>query len=160
MLKKTILVSFTFLSVSSIADMTSTEEQNKKLTKEFYAEVDNKNYDVIDRLFIDNYVEHEVVPGVPPTKEGMKLFFANTGKVFPDRKHNIKFMMADGDKVAVYLNVTGTHKGEIIGKPGSGKTFSISAVDILHFKDGKLVEHWGSGDYLTMYTQLDFIKMK
>jgi predicted ester cyclase len=48
----------------------------------------------------------------------------------------------------------GTQRGEFMGIAATGKTISVSTIDIVRFIDGKAVEHWGVTDGLTMMDQL------
>ncbi len=58
--------------------------------------------------------------------------------------------MAEGDKVTVRHTGTGTHEGEFMGMPATGKSITIPGIDILRVKDGKVVEHWGLTDMSAM----------
>ena len=132
-----------------------TEKENKEWVSYFYTEVLNKgNFDQIDDLVSKNYREHEPLPGFAPSREGLKQFFIAMRKSFPDLKNSVEFMVVEGDKVVSYITMTGTHKSEYMGAPGSGKTFEIKVIDIIRVVDGKMTEHWGVGDYLTMMEQL------
>ena len=71
---------------------------------------------------------------------GRKQFVAAAIKAFPDINHHILDIVAEGDKVAVRLNITGTHKGEYQGIPPTGKEVSIDGMDFLAIVDGKIVE--------------------
>ena len=130
-------------------------KDNEALCKKFYDEVANKgNVDMIDELVAEDFVEHEVFPGLEPGREGVKQFFTMMRTAFPDLKFKVEFMMSDGDKVATYVTMSGTQKGEFMGTPASGKKFTTKMVDIVRIVDGKAVEHWGVTDGLMMMQQL------
>lgn len=130
-------------------------EDNKALCSRFYQEaINGGNLELIDELVAEDFVDHEEAPGLEPNREGLKKFFAMMRTAFPDLKIDVEFMLADGDKVAAYLTMSGTHSGEFMGMPPSGKKFSIPTVDIVRFADGKAAEHWGVTDVLTMMQQL------
>jgi predicted ester cyclase len=63
-------------------------------------------------------------------------------------------MVAEGDKVAVRLNVTGTHKGELQGIPPTGKKVSFSAMDFITLIDGKVAEEWMNADTMGLMQQI------
>jgi predicted ester cyclase len=93
--------------------MGTAEEQNKQLVRQFFEAFDRQDTEVMDQLVSStNYSLH--FSGTPPTDwNGTKQFSAAFYSAFPDLRHNIVDMVAEGeDKVAVRLNVTGTHKGE------------------------------------------------
>ena len=76
---------------------------------------------------------------------------------FPDLHMKIEDQIAEGDMVASRLTVHGTHKGEFMGMPPTGKQITITGTDIVHIKDGKAVERWGNFDDLGMMQQLGVI---
>lgn len=119
-----------------------------------YSEINKGNLGIFDELTSEKFVEHEVLPGFPQTREGVKAFFEALRTAFPDLMFDVEFYMADGDKVAAYLTISGTNKGEFMGRPATGKRISVKAVDIMQFKDGKVVDHWGVTDSMAMMEQL------
>jgi len=132
-----------------------TAEDNKRIVREFYEEVLNKgNLAVIDKVTAANYVDHTAAPGVPPGIAGEKAWFAMLHAAFPDGRTTIEDIVAEGDKVVVRGTMTGTHKGEFLGIPATGKKVKISGIDMTRFANGKSVEHWGQWDVAGMMQQL------
>ena len=130
----------------------------KDLARRFYAEVINgKNLAVIDELVDDDLVEHQEMPGIPPGKEGVRAFFQLFHSAFPDLNAEIQGIVAEGDEVWVYAVMTGTHQGEFLGIPATGKQISVPMVDRVRVRNGKAVEHWGVADDLGMMTQLGVV---
>ena len=155
MVRRMSMLAVLFCLAAGAAYADKTEEANVQSCKRFYAEVANKgNLAVIDELMAADFVEHEAFPGLTADREGVKQFFTMMRKAFPDLKFEVEFYMADGDKVASYLTIHGTHKGEFMGMPASGKKISVRTIDIVRIKDGKTVEHWGVTDGLGMMEQL------
>jgi len=111
--------------------------------------------DGFGELLADDFVEHEDLMGLTPTKEGVQEFFRVQIKAFPDLKFTAEDVIASGDKVAARFRFTGTNTGEYLGAPGTGKAVDVQGVDIIRFNDeGVGVEHWGVFDALTMMQQL------
>ncbi|MDQ3908838.1 MAG: ester cyclase, partial [Thermoproteota archaeon] len=65
--------------------------------------------------------------------------------------------VAEGDRVAVSINLTGTHKGEFQGIPPTGKQISFTAMDILTIIDGKVTEEWATADMMGLMQQIGAI---
>ena len=106
-------------------------------------------------LLADDFVEHEETPGLAPTKEGVKAFFRMYTSAFPDLRMDVQEVLASGDKVVARTRATGTHQGEFMGMPATGKSVDVQLIDILRFGDDGLVrEHWGVFDALAMMQQL------
>ena len=66
-------------------------------------------------------------------------------------------MLAEGDKVAYRLTVTGTHTGEFMGIPATGKRITLTETHIDHVANGKIVRHDGDWDQMGMMRQLAVI---
>jgi steroid delta-isomerase-like uncharacterized protein len=106
----------------------------------------------------DDFVEHEVVPGIPPTKDGVRQFFQMYFAAFPDLKFDVEDMVQSGDTVWTRCRATGTHSGDFIGIPATGKKIDIELIDIVRFGDDGLGhEHWGVLDALKMMQQLGVV---
>lgn len=76
---------------------------------------------------------------------------------FPDLKMSIEEMIAEGDKVASLLTLTGTHTGTFLGISPTGKSVSVSLQGVVRIQDGKVTEHWGVADGLALLEQLSLI---
>ena len=123
-------------------------------------------YDVINAgdidgfgdLLADDFVEHEETPGLEPTKAGVKAFFRMYVAAFPDLRYRPEDMIASGDKVVTRARVTGTHQGEFLGIPATGKSVDVQIIDIVRFGDDGLGhEHWGVFDAMALMQQLGVI---
>jgi predicted ester cyclase len=74
---------------------------------------------------------------------------------FPNLRMDPEDVLASGDKVVARVRATGTHKGELMGLPGTGKSVDVQLIDIMRFdEDGLVAEHWGVVDMLAMMQQL------
>lgn len=152
------MVTLMLIAFPAIAVAGEVEDTNKALCQKFYEEVVNQgNFDLIDEMMAENFVEHEVFPGLSSGREGVKEFFMMMRNAFPDFHMKPEFSLAEGDKVVTYLTMSGTHKGEFMGMPASGKKFSTTTIDIVRMADGKAVEHWGVTDAMKMMHQLGMV---
>jgi steroid delta-isomerase-like uncharacterized protein len=136
----------------------SKQEQNKQLVSQFFETLDRQDTEMMDQLVSStNYFLH--FSGMPPMdwNENKKKFLAPFTKAFPDLRRNIVDMVAEGDKVAVSINVTGTYKGEFQGIPPTGKQVSFTAMDILTIIDGKITEEWATADMMGLMQQIGAI---
>lgn len=128
---------------------------NKKLAGRFYQEViEAGKVDVIDELVDADFVEHEQMPGLQPGREGLKQFMTAYHAAFPDSRCVVEHMIAEGDTVAAALRFQGTHRGDFLGIPATGRSVDVPGIDLVRIRDGKAVEHWGVSDTMTMMEQL------
>jgi steroid delta-isomerase-like uncharacterized protein len=139
----------------------SKQEQNKQLVRQFLEALDRYDTEMVDQLVSStNYSFH--FSGMPPMdwNTNKEQFLAPFNKAFPDLRRNIVDMVAEGDKVAVSINVTGTYKGEFQGIPATGKHVSFTAMDILTIIDGKIIEEWATADMMGLMQQIGAIPVR
>ncbi len=128
------------------------------VVRRFYEEVISRGkLDLIDELVAPDFVEHQEFPGLEPNRDGLKKFFAMWRQAFPDARASIDLLAVQGDLAAVYGTWAGTHQGEFIGVPGTGREFTVPNADFIRFRDGIAVEHWGVFDSGVMMQQLAIV---
>src|SRR5262245_56898765 len=88
------------------------------------------NWSLLDTLVSDDFVEHEVVPGVPPTRERLKLKYSMLKRGFADLAFTVEDLVESGDRVAARVAVSGTHTGALLGREPTGKSFRVATVGI------------------------------
>ena len=120
-------------------------EQNKALFERYVDEVFNKkNVAFIDEFLDPNLVEH---------KEDIYAFLG----AFPDLHVTVEDLIAEGDKIVGRVTLTGTHQGELMGIPATGKKVSFSEILIARISNGKVVELSEVADTMSMMQQLGVI---
>ena len=126
----------------------------------------NRLYDLIHagdvegfgELLADDFVEHEELPGLEPSKEGVKQLFHMYRAAFPDLRMEVQDVLVSGDKAVARVRATGTHQGEFLGLAATGKSIDVQLIDITRFGDDGLArEHWGVFDALALMQQLGAI---
>ena len=133
-------------------------EENKALVRRFVDEVQSGgNIDLIDEICSPEFVNHSAPPGMPADREGIKILTAMFGGAFPDSYFDVEDMVAEGDKVVTRKTFHGTHEGEFMGIPPSGRAVSMGLIDIVRVSDGRGVEHWAMGDSLGLMQPLGVI---
>ena len=109
-------------------------------------------------LLADDFVEHEEVPDLPPTKEGTLSYFRILLSAFPDMRMDVEDLIAGDDKTVARVRATATHQGEFMGVPPTGNHVEVRLIDIMRFDDDGLVcEHWGVVDMLSLMQQLGVV---
>lgn len=131
-------------------------EQNKALVVGFVEELFNRgNMGIVGEIFAPDFIEHEQLPpNIPNGSEGVKVLTTMLRSAFPDFKATIDDIIAEGNKVVIRMNWSGTQKGEFMGIPATGKRVSFGVIDIIRVTNGKVVEHWGQMDSMKMMQQL------
>ncbi len=133
-------------------------EENKAIARRWYDEAFNKHrVAAIDELYAPDFVTHDN-PLVPEgNSAGAKQLFAGLFAAVPDMSVTVEDIIAEGDKVVARYTTRGTQQGELMSIPATGKSFTMTCIDILRFKDGKIAEHWVEADQLGMMQQLGVI---
>jgi len=131
-------------------------EENKAITRRLNEEVWNKGrLEVIDELIAADFVT--TVIGAPEQirgPQGFREFVGMYRKAFPDLRITIDEQIAEGETVVTRWTATGTHEGELMGLPATGKQATTAGVNINRISGGKLVDGWGLFDQLGLLQQL------
>jgi len=116
-------------------------EDNKELVRRFYETIEREDYAALESFCHEEFVFYPQVDtpfrGVEGLIESEKKNFA----AFPGFKMPIEGMVAEGDRVAVYLIFEGTHTGiPFLGVPATGNRVRFSLMMFLRIADGKITE--------------------
>jgi steroid delta-isomerase-like uncharacterized protein len=133
-------------------------EQNKALVRRLVEEVQSgHNLGLVNELLAADFVDHSVPPGLPPDREGVKMQFAMFFQAFPDLHVVIHEQVAEGDRVVTRKTFHGTHQGDLIGIPPTGRPVAFDVIDILRVRDGRITDHWNLVDQLGLMRQIGAI---
>jgi steroid delta-isomerase-like uncharacterized protein len=127
------------------------------LIKRFYEQVvGGGNLDLVDELTTQDFVDHEEgLPGQPSGPEGVKFFVNAMRQGFPDiAPKSIDPTLTDGNLEAARTILSGTHRGEFMGVPATDRVVEFETIDILRLEDGKVAEHWGVTDVMSLMQQI------
>lgn len=129
-------------------------EQNKSIVLQTYEAFDQGDIEK-GKEFIAQNITGSVM-GSNELK-GSDAFFEYALMIraaFPDGHHAFEDVIAEGDKVVTRGTFSGTHQGEIMGIPPTAKQITFSVVHVDRVVDGKVMEHWGQGDTMSLMQQL------
>ena len=129
-------------------------EDNKASVRRAIEEIWNKyNLDLIPEYYDSNFVWH-TLQGDIQGLEGVKQFATMVFGGFPDFHIDIEDMVGEGDKVVVRGLFSGTHQGDFMGIPATGKKTAYPTISITRIVGGKSVENWIVNDRLGMFQQI------
>ena len=132
-------------------------EGNKQIVRR-YQEIYNSNHlDALGEVLAENLVMPKVMAGMPPGLDGAKRVHETTLIGMPDWHTRIDDLIAEGDKVAARITMTGTHTGDFWGFPASGKKVEFTGIYIVRIQDEMIVEHWGEEDGVSLLQQLGIL---
>ncbi len=130
------------------------QQDNISATKRFGEAVNSGNLDVLCEVMAPLVVDNDPAPNQGPGPEGFIKFFSAFRAAFPDLNVTVEHMVADNDNVAIAYTVTGTHQGDFLGAPATGRRISARGMQIARFQNGQIVERWGSSDQLGILQQI------
>ncbi len=132
--------------------------ENKAIVRRLIEEGFNRgNLEVYEELVAPDFVNHSAPPGVPPTREGWKQIAAMFRTAFPDLHLHIEDEIAEGDLVTTRFTGHGTHQGELMGIPATGKEVTFSGINIARIAGGKIMERREEFDMMGMMVQLGVV---
>lgn len=134
----------------------SRTETNRQVVRRFVAAINRRDFDALDEVVAPDVVRHcPATPGVSVTnREEFKAYLRQDLDGVPDAVQEIRIMVAEGDKVAVWANYSGTQDGPLGPFAASGKRVDLDFAAILRLEDARIAELWVVWDNLSMLTEL------
>jgi len=138
-----------------------TVADNKAVVCTFVEEVINQGrLDRADDLVVSEFVELDPLPGQRQGREGLKEIIGQMRTAFPDIHWIIEEMVAEDDKVVSRFTWSGTHHGEFLGIPATGRVVKVSGMVIDRLAAGKMADSRILMDTMSMMQQLGVLPMK
>ena len=131
-------------------------KHNRELVTRYFEEVWNQGrLEVLDELMAADYVNHSSsTPNPRPGPEDLKPIVAEMRRGMPDLRYEILDMVVAADRVAVYVRMTGTHRGTLFGMEPSGARIDVRQMQFEWIKDGRIAQHWRLTDDLSLLRQM------
>lgn len=139
----------------SATPVPASPEANKAVVRRYFDEILTGDLAAIDELLAPEFAFH--IPTLPdPVRgpEGMKQFVTGLRTAFPDAGFAPEYVIADGHRVAVRYEMTGTQEGAFLGAPASGRAVKDAGTDLFHLSGGKIVSVRVAEDGLGLLQQL------
>lgn len=112
---------------------------------------------VIDEFVAADLVDHTAPPELQHGNQSLKQLALIWRKAFADLKVTVHEIVAEGDLVVIAWSGGGTHSGELMGIPPTGKTGYMTGITFNRMQDGRIVERWGNNDQAGLFVQLGLI---
>ena len=128
-------------------------EDNTALIRRFVAALNRREVAALDPFFAPGYVHHSGRDQVLDLA-GVKQGFAAMLAAVPDYRATPTHLLAEGELVAAYLVVRGTHRGAYAGYLPTGQTVTVVGTAFFHLAGGQIAEDWEVLDSLDLLRQL------
>jgi steroid delta-isomerase-like uncharacterized protein len=131
-------------------------EENRAVVRRFNEGVQRffqtGDLSALDDICAPDFVHHG--PGIPPDLDGFKQMVPIFRSAFSDVEVDIEDLIAEGDRVVDRITVRGTHSGDFMGIPPSGKQWEMQEIHIARIVDGKIAERWTMVDMFGLLQQI------
>jgi steroid delta-isomerase-like uncharacterized protein len=134
-------------------------EAHKNIVRHYQAIYNSNNLDGLDEVVSKDLLTPKIMAGIPTGIEGAKAVHHIMLTGFPDYQTMIDDLLAEGDQVAARITMTGTHTGDFMGIPPTGRSVSFTGMYIARIANGKIVEHWGAEDGVSLLQQLGVLSI-
>lgn len=132
-------------------------EEHKALVRRYLDEVNRGNLAALDDVLSPDYRYHLPGSPTPLNREQHRQFVAMFYAAVPDFSHTVEDQIAEGEMVVTRLTNRGTHRGELLGLPATGKAFTIQGINLVRVAGGRIAEEWVIFDMLGMLQQLGVV---
>jgi len=136
-----------------------TTQDNKNIVRRYQEIYNSNDLNTLTDVVSEDLRTPKIMPGIPSGIEGARVAHQIMLTGFPDYQTAIDELIAEGDKVAARVTMSGTHTGSFLGIPATGKTVAFTGIYIAHIANGKIIEHWGEEDGVSLLTQLGILKL-
>ena len=133
--------------------------ENKKIVRRYQEIYNSNDLEALGEVVSEDLLTPKIMPGIPSGMEGAKAAHRLMLVGFPDYQTVIDDLVAEGDKVAARITMSGTNTGNFMGIPPTGKHVSFTGIYIARIADGKIVEHWGEEDSISLLQQLGALSL-
>ncbi len=120
--------------------------------------INNANIAAADELFAEDFVDHGPMGDIQG-REATKGLFRQWLSAVPDAHCTVENVIVQGNLAGWLVRTTGTHTGDGLGFPATGKSFETVAVNMGRFRDGMAVEHWSEQGLLPMLVQIGMMPL-
>jgi predicted ester cyclase len=132
-------------------------DENRAIVTRYVYEVNMQNYDAFDEFVHPDFIDHNPIPGQKPGVPGLKDAYRIFSDAIPDVWFTFEDLIAEDDLVVGRGVIEGTHKGNFMGIPATGKKLHWTGTRLFRVKDGKVTEGWINFDLLGLMQQLGVV---
>jgi steroid delta-isomerase-like uncharacterized protein len=108
----------------------------------------------LTELVVEDFLEENPLPGQGPGRAGLADVLAGMNAAFPDLHWDVHETIVEGDRIMTYSTWTGTHQGDFLGIPATGRPVAVEAWTKDRYRDGRLVQSRIIMDVVGLLTQL------
>jgi steroid delta-isomerase-like uncharacterized protein len=135
-------------------------DEARAIVARYVYEVNMQNYDDFDNYVIEDFVDHDPIPGQQPGRDGLKNAYRTFSDAFPDVFFTFEDLIAENDMVIGRGVIEGTHTGPFLNLPPTNKKIVWTGTRMFRIKDGKVSEGWINFDLVGVFQQMGIIPQR
>lgn len=129
----------------------SSQESNKAVVRACFENASQGNFDAVEEIVAPDYVLHpEEVRGA----DGLREMVESYRSALSGLRVTVDQQFTEGDYVATRFTITGTHDGDLMGTPPTGRDVSFTGITISRCEDGRIAEEWEITDTMSLLGQV------
>jgi steroid delta-isomerase-like uncharacterized protein len=121
--------------------------------KRLVSAYNQRSLDEFDDLLTDDVVlvrDEEKAHG----RDEFKAVLGRLQRAFPDIQYRIDDVIIAGDRIALRWEARGTHRGDYLGVPATGRPVTYTGVTIYELRDGRVARIWVAADLFSLLRRL------
>ncbi|MCV7380961.1 ester cyclase [Mycobacterium alsense] len=127
-------------------------DTGQRLAEAFVQMLNDHDADLVDGFVATDYRNHNAFVG--DGREANRRFWAAFFAAFPDLAATMEDLVVSGDRVVGRFVYRGSHRGDFMGIPATGRPIEMRSIDIWRVAGGMFVEHWDELNTLELFQQL------
>ena len=132
-------------------------EDNKNIVRRFFEKgPSGGDLSAADELLAPNFALHTPLPSAPGI-QGMNDVITACRAAFEHLNVTVEDMMAENDKVVARFTARGIHKGAFMSLPPTGKSITMTGIEIFRIENGRIAELWAEANLLGLMQQLGIL---
>ena len=129
----------------------SSSEDNKAAVRSCFEEASKGNFDALDEIVTRDYVCH---PQEAQGPDGLKAMVEGYVNALAGLRVRIDQQFTEGDYVATRYTISGTHDGDLMGTPATGRNVEFTGITISRCENGRIAEEWEITDTVSLLGQV------
>jgi predicted ester cyclase len=134
-------------------------EENKRIVRRYQDIYNDNDLEALGEVLAKDVLTPRIMAGIPTGIEGAKAAHRIMLAGFPDYRTKIDDLLAEGDKAAARITMSGRHTGLFMGIPPTGRQVSFTGIYVVRIANGKIAEHWGEEDGVSLLQQLGVLNI-
>ena len=137
------------------ADMAQALSPGQRQSLEnFYSALETHDFDLVDQALTADWEDIPPAPGQPAGPEGVKLIFRMLLSAFPDLSAEVTEVLAEAGRAAARVSLAGTHRGDLLGVPASGKFVRFALHEFHEFEGDRVCRTYHMEDLFGLFMQI------